>query len=795
MAGGQGIRLRPLTCHIPKPMVPLLGRPVLQHVMAHLQQEGFSQLAITSFFQPQVIQDFFGDGERFGVDIHYSVEKTPRGTAGSIQELQSVLTDTFLVISGDAVSSLPLQRALAFHREKKALITLLLKKVTHPLEYGVVMTDDEGRITRFLEKPTWGQVFSDTVNTGIYILEPQVLDWIPQGEQMDFSQDLFPRLLEAGAGLFGYTADGYWSDIGTLEEYRRAHQDLLALPWGINGGNIQVQEGGIYLEEPVDISPSASLEGPLYMGPGTCIQEGAVLSSSVIGSGCCIEQGAQVQDSILWDGVHMGAYSQMTGAVVGDHVLLGEQVVLEEGSVLGSRVQVGEYAHIHWGVKVWPGRKVQRTATLSRHLVKSPFYPHSLFGEHGACGRANLDLTPEVSSLLGSSFGSLLPLPSTLLVTTDHHPISYLNGKALQMGLLSTGNHVLEGGDVILPVLRHAIRALELAGGVHVHLHPHRSQELILEFFDSKGQNLSPTKERELERIYHQGRLRRASQEELGRSLVGEGLEQEYLQGLVDGSGLEGGLRFLACHDENSSAQLLECLITGMGGEFLSSGEKPTQLEISRFQQEIQEVEADVGLILYPNGEELLLFTHTGHLLEGDNFQVLLAILLKEQGLLPLVFPVTAPRIIEDLVGEGEVIRTGSHHHQVLSTFFALHGEKTPYSPFQDGLVTLAWLTELLLQEGISFAELCYSIPSFYRIQEQVPCPQEEKGRILRNLVEKRQEEPSFTEGVHFSHPGGSALILPHGEDPLFHIYAEASSLEEAGELARDYRELINGLL
>lgn len=795
MAGGRGTRLRPLTCHLPKPMVPLLGRPVLTYTIEHLKKEGFHKLAITSFYQPHVIQDYFGGGEEMGVSLTYFVEKDPLGTAGSVKNTQSFLTETFLVMSGDALCCLPLRKALEFHEEKEALATLILKQVENPLEYGVVMCDGEGRITRFLEKPSWGQVFSDTVNTGIYILQPEVLDWIKRGERVDFSRDLFPLLLEKGADLFGYVARGYWSDIGTLQQYRKAHQDLMKGQVGIPLPTTAVIGGDILLEEDVSIPSSVRLQGPLYIGRETRIQEGTLLSSSVIGSGCHISSGAEVVDSILWDGVHIGAYGEIHGAVIAGEALLGDQVILEEESLLGFRVRVGDYARIQQGVKIWPDGLVEKQATLSRHLVKNQSHPRSLFGKHGACGRANLELTPEISCLLGSSFGSLMSSSSTQLVTTDHHPVSRMNGQALQMGILSTGNGVVEGGELILPVLRHAIRTLDLDGGVHVHVHPRRPQELILEFFDQEGQNLPSDRERELERMYDQGRLRRAPQDEIGPIQVRKGLEDAYLQGLLQGVRGEGNLRLLACHDDHSAAALLERLVTGMGCQLLSSGQKPLAVDIPGFQEEIKAVKADVGCILYHNGEELILFTEEGYLVDEDHYQVLLAILLKEKNLLPLVFPVTAPCIIEDVAGGEEVIRTGSHHHQVLKTFFEVHGERTPYSPFQDGLVTLSWLTDYLLAEGISLEELCYSIPPFYRVQEEISCPQQEKGRILRYLAQEMEEEPSLAEGVSFPQDTGQALVLPHGEEPLFHIYAEASSQEEAQELAQGFLERIHGLL
>ena len=217
MAGGEGTRLRPLTSNQPKPMVSLCGKPCMEHIVELLKKHGFDETVVTLMFLPKVIRDYFGDGSSLGLSMQYSVEQAPAGTAGSVKLAEDHLRDdTFLVISGDALTDFDLGEIVAFHKQRGAMVTIALKRVENPLDFGVVVVDDEGRIDRFLEKPTWGQVFSDTVNTGIYVLEPEVFDHIPADTKYDFSQDLFPKLFEMGAPLYGYVAEGYWQDIGSL---------------------------------------------------------------------------------------------------------------------------------------------------------------------------------------------------------------------------------------------------------------------------------------------------------------------------------------------------------------------------------------------------------------------------------------------------------------------------------------------------------------------------------------------------------------------------------------------------
>src|SRR5947207_1474125 len=223
MAGGEGTRLRPLTSNQPKPMVPIVGKPCMEHIVELLRRHGMDDVIVTGAFLPQAIRSYFGDGESLGVNIEYSVEESPLGTAGSVRLASGRLDDTFVVISGDALTDVNLEKIVAFHREEQAAVTIGLKSVENPLEFGIVVTDDEGRIERFLEKPSWGQVFSDTINTGIYVLEPEVLRHIPTDRPSDFSKELFPRLREMGRPTYGYMMAGSWADIGNRHQYRRAH--------------------------------------------------------------------------------------------------------------------------------------------------------------------------------------------------------------------------------------------------------------------------------------------------------------------------------------------------------------------------------------------------------------------------------------------------------------------------------------------------------------------------------------------------------------------------------------------
>ena len=219
MAGGEGTRLRPLTCDCPKPMIRLMDRPLMQYALELFRRHGITRIAATLGYLPDAIPDRFGDGGDFGVELRYFTERTPLGTAGGVRRARTFLDETFVVLSGDGVTDLDITRAASFHRAKGALATLVLKHADNPMDYGVVDVDADGRVRSFHEKPDWSDVLSDAVNTGIYILEPAVLDRIPADRPCDFGHELFPRLVAEGLPVYGYVTEDYWCDIGDTRAY------------------------------------------------------------------------------------------------------------------------------------------------------------------------------------------------------------------------------------------------------------------------------------------------------------------------------------------------------------------------------------------------------------------------------------------------------------------------------------------------------------------------------------------------------------------------------------------------
>jgi mannose-1-phosphate guanylyltransferase / phosphomannomutase len=228
MAGGKGTRLYPLTCNLPKPMVPIQHKPVMEYCIGFLKKHGITEIAVTTCYLGSYIRNYFGNGDKWGVSLHYFDEYAPLGTAGSIKNAEDFLDEPFVVISGDVFTDFNISEGIRFHRRKDALVTVFMKKIDEPFDYGIIVTNEYGKIKRFCEKPNkWNEVFSNRVNTGIYVVDPAVFSFIPKGRAFDFSKDLFPLLIEKNEGLFGFLSNGYWSDIGTLIQYQKTNRDII----------------------------------------------------------------------------------------------------------------------------------------------------------------------------------------------------------------------------------------------------------------------------------------------------------------------------------------------------------------------------------------------------------------------------------------------------------------------------------------------------------------------------------------------------------------------------------------
>ena len=408
-------------------------------------------------------------------------------------------------------------RWCAFHEERGGLATLALKAVDNPLEFGIVITREDGTIERFLEKPTWGQVFSDTINTGIYVLEPEIFDFIPEGVPVDFSADSFPSALAAGKPLYGYVADGYWEDVGTLEAYLSAHQDILDQRVQVDINGFQLRPG-VWLGKGAEIDPSVVIDGPAVIGDNCVIGPGARL-----GQYCTL--GPQRPGRRQRRPPALGGPRQQlsrargcasTAACSGADRDLRDGVRCEEGAVLGDECLIGGHAEIKAGVKIYPFKTVEAGATVNSSIVWESMGSRSLFGRDGVRGLANVDISPELAVRLSMAWASTFEKGATVTTSRDTSRAARVLKRAIMVGCNAAGVNVDDLEAATVPVTRFQTTSSASKAGITVRLAPDDPQSVVFRFFDKEGIDVDETTQRKIERLYHREDFRRVLASEIG---------------------------------------------------------------------------------------------------------------------------------------------------------------------------------------------------------------------------------------------------------------------------------------
>ena len=802
MAGGEGSRLRPLTCDRPKPMVPLLNKPTMEHIVNLLKKHGITDIGVTLQYMPQAIMDHFGDGSEFGVNLQYFIEKEPLGTAGSVKNGEEFLDETFLVISGDALTDFDLQKAIDYHREKKALATLVLTTVDNPLEYGVVITEKTGEISRFLEKPSWGEVFSDTVNTGIYILEPQVLAEFPAEKKYDFSQDLFPKLLKEEKPMYGCVLDGYWCDIGNLQQYQQAHFDILDRKVQIEFTAKEFRPG-IWLEEGVEINPEAIVEAPAYIGAGTKINQGAVIGShSVLGKNNLISSKVSTKRSILWDNNYLGTGSQVRGATLCHKVQVKNLGNLFEGVVVGDSSVIEEGANLRPGVKLWPYKRVDAGATVNDSLIWGAKAIKNIFGSQGIRGILNLDITPEYAVKLGAAFGSMFADKGKIVLSSDNWSGANVVKQSFLAGLMASGTKVTDIGAGVTPINRYAIKSLQAAGGIHVKQCPEDLSKVSIQFFNDKGINISKGEERKLENLLTREDFKRNSQ-------VGEVENLDYIysdycndigQRCFPKGKLTGNYNILVGYQGQAIGNLLKSILSDAGCNVIFSDYAANSFNklqarevLKTFGNSVKFHKADCGVFVDNNGENIVMVDELGEMIgEEELFAINSLLTMENEPGGHIAAPTTASSVIETLAERFNcsVQRSKTAPQHLMDSMNDFQFELS-----FDGIYNLASLLKYVTDNGMTFSQLKGKIPQFHTYQQEIYCPWEDKGKVIRRLIEDSQgQKVEMLDGVKVFHDGGWSLILPDSEKPMVKVFSEALSLQEAKLINEIYCDKIETL-
>jgi mannose-1-phosphate guanylyltransferase / phosphomannomutase len=818
MAGGEGTRLRPLTSNQPKPMVPIVGKPCMEHIIELLKQHGFEDVIVTVAFLPQAIRSYFGGGETLGVDVQYSVEESPLGTAGSVRLAADKLDDTFLVISGDALCDVDLSRLMEFHREKQSSVTIGLKSVDNPLEFGIVVTDDEGRIERFLEKPSWGQVFSDTINTGIYVLEPEVLRHIPKDRPYDFSKELFPLLLEMGRPMYGFVMDGYWQDIGNLDQFRQANFDALDERVRLNIQGIRIR-GNVWIGEGVDLHDLDAIEGPAYLGNYCRIAPDASVGPySVLGPSVTLRERARTTRSIVDTSTSIGRSTNVEGAIVGRSCDLRAHIRVHEGVAIGDEVTIGSESVIMPGVRIYPYKEVETGSQIFESLIWESRGTTRIFRMQGVSGLVNVDLTPDIAVRLASALGTALKRGSRVVASREGGRACRMIKRSMIAGLASTGVDVADLRVIPAAVSRHLVKAESFAAGIHVGHSPNDPEAVRIQFFEPPGIDMSTAMQKEVEKHFTRGELRRVPAAEVGSASYPARVSESYASDLLSTIDVEAvrtrGFRIVVDYGYSAASYVLPLVLGPLGVEVVAAHAFPTEgdggmrdiaTSLGQAKRLVSAIGADFGAVFDRAGERIYLVDEEARDIPVDQALLLYLRLIGSNGRRgKLAFPVTVTSQVDRLTdgSELEIVRTAASlqaltqaasEEGVLFAGAVGGGYVFPeFLPGYDAVASLAKLLELLAPVSRPISELVAELPPPTLVHRQLPCPWGMKGLVMRVLNERfADRDVDLTDGIKVYDDRGWAQALPDPDEPFINLYAEGDTPEASEELAGELRAII----
>lgn len=822
MAGGFGTRIQPLTSGIPKPMIPLANRPIMLHIVELLKRHGITELVMLLHHQPDIIKNFFRDGSDFEVRIEYVAPLQDMGTAGAVKCAEELLGERFLVISGDLLTDFNLGKIVDFHCQKRAMATITLTSVRDPLQFGVVITDREKRITQFLEKPGWGEVFSDTINTGIYVLEPDIFRSIPDGESFDFSNDLFPLLLRNNDPLFGCPVKGYWRDIGNTDSYREAHNDIF------HGRiNIRIDEEkqdflgkDIRLGADVRLDDLSTLEGTVILGDNSQILANSHIRDCVIGRNCTIEPGARLFRCVVWDNVYVKKGARLVDSVICSNVSVGQGATIEEGAIVAEDTAIGEDAYIKKDVKIWPKKLIEPGAIVSGNLIWGEKWKKTLFEGTMIRGLTNIELTPEFMAKLGCAYGSTLPKGSFILAGRDAHRSSRMLKRSFLGGILSTGVNVRDMKTLPVPLLRYKLKTFGEVGGVQFReaLDDPATTEIV--FLDADGLDFSSAMGKNVERVYYKETFRRAHHSEPGGiselANVVDFYREGFFRTIDSGAVKRGKFKVVVDFTYSTASQVLPGLLNAMGCEVValnayleeqSDDKKGVDLALSlqQLSKIVAALGAQAGFWLDPTSESIILVDETGRIRSGEellSLMVYLQLQLERGG--TFAVPVSAPSVIEGMVrdGGGSVLRTKTSDRSMIEASLAAEvvfagsmNGRFAFPRFQnafDGMFAIAKLVAMASCAGAPLSAIIGKIPFRTYAESAVSCVWELKGGVMRRMSEDSlDKEATFIDGIKVHYGEDWVLLLPDQTMPLIRIIAEAGNESTAGKLMKEYRDKV----
>ncbi|MEE9442975.1 MAG: sugar phosphate nucleotidyltransferase [candidate division Zixibacteria bacterium] len=822
MAGGFGTRLRPLTINIPKPMVPIGNRPMMEHVVNLLRKHGFDDIMSLIFFQSEVIRDYFRDGSKFGVKMDYMLPDQDYGTAGAVRYAADFCDDTTLIISGDVLTDFDLSAAFQFHKDNKGDASILLTRLENPLAYGIVITDENSRITRFLEKPSWGEMFSDTVNTGIYILEPEIIQLIPPRTNFDFSQNLFPVMLQQNMNLLGKISKGYWRDIGNIDEYTYAQHDILEGNVAISNPGEVIEKNGsrVYLGDNVDIADSVTFSGTVFIGDNCRIGEGAHVANSIIGSHTTIGEETKISGTTIWSKTVVAPLVSISSAIITKQVQIDRGASILDRAVVSDDCQVGAEATIRANCKIWPGKIIDDGAVVSSSIVWGEKWNRELFTDSKVSGLGLTEVTPEMAVKLGAAFGASLGNKQRIVASRDASDATRLLKRSIICGLMATGVDVDDLEILPSPVLRHTLKNGNYGAGIYLRHNPDNYNVVDIIFLDDSGLDLPTSITKKIARSFTNEDFPRASLANTGHLEEQEGLFKNYSDAflrMIDGETVRRrDFKIVIDYSYGSAGQFFPAITSSLGIDALSLNAYPNPLRAADHLHELQDkikqlstivtsLSADLGVMINPSAEKMIVIDGQGDEV-GSQLLLLLVtdLYLRSHKSRRIAVPVAASMGVEGLAREYgvEVTRVRNDHLAMMNAHIrggadfvggTLGGFIFPrFQIGADAMYATIALLEMLANADTTIEELRHRFTSYVRKIVSIPCPWSKKGQVMRTLINiTKDKERQLIDGVRIMENGGSVLVVPDRQKAAFRIIAEAESENSVEKIITRYSDLV----
>jgi mannose-1-phosphate guanylyltransferase/phosphomannomutase len=742
------------------------------------------------------------------------------GTAGSVKKVERYLDETFIVISGDAVTDIDITKAVEFHKKNKAMATLVLAHVENPREFGVVITDEDSRIKRFVEKPNWSQVFSDTVNTGIYILEPAVFKLIPDDRPFDFSKDLFPMLLKGRKRLFGYVAEGFWQDIGSIEQYLQVHHDMLRAGKSFDPDGFKIGKS-IWVDAGAKVDPLASLRGPIVIGKNAKIEAGArIRPYSVIGNNTVVKAGSFISRSVVWENCYVGRGAELRGCVIGQTCDIKRDSRIGENVAIGENSTIGENAVISPGVRIYPYKVVESGAAVTSSIIWETRGARSLFGRSGIAGLINIDITPRMAIRVAVAYGTAVPTGSTIAISCDMVRSCEIMKQAMIAGLNSAGVNVWDMANSPAGANRFAIIHEHLAGGIDIRLTREDVQSVEIDFYDSNGIDIGPDMQNNIEKYFYRGDFRRAFLDELGGIIYPPQISASYSKTIADSVDAvavkKARLKIVVDYGFGRSIKVGPELLGNLGigvialnGAAADNRAALNQDEVERNLRQVSTsvrvLKADMGVVIDGPSERLILVDEKGQRVSQSAALVMMMKLACERH--PgetVVLPMSVTQKADDIAAEHgcKVIRVPVSPASLMeaalenqAVFAGAEGGGYIYPdvvPAYAAMVSLTKLIEVLAKTKKPLSALMAAIPRYHVMHRQEVCGWERKGAVMRKLMDATEgRRVELTDGIKVYTNNGWALMLPDPVEPVFHIYVEGDTEQHAEQIAARYASLI----